>query len=352
MNDPDLLVTALTRPALAASFSLSEWDRCIPMLRHKRLLPRMCHLLEAVNLLASAPEMARNHLLAARAIGEEHKRILLWEINRVERALAETRCPMILLKGGAYAAARLPPARGRLNSDLDLLVPRNVLATVESVLLECGWQHKALDSYDERHYRRWMHEIPSLRHAERGTLLDVHHSILPLTSRLKPDPALLFESAVPLEGSTFRVLAPADMLLHSATHMFQDSEVVGSLRDLLDVDDLLRHFGARNGFWGSLAPRARQLDLARPLFYALRYAKGLLGTPVPEHVLREVTPAGPPAPILALMDSFVRRDFLRLKGRAGITELIVYFYVRLHWLRMPPLFLMSHLIHKAMKRMQ
>ncbi len=44
------------------------------------------------------------------------------------------------------------------------------------------------DPYDDLYYRRWMHELPPLVHSERGQLVDVHHTILPLTAGRSPMP--------------------------------------------------------------------------------------------------------------------------------------------------------------------
>ena len=43
------------------------------------------------------------------------------------------------------------------------------------------------DPYDDAYYRRWMHELPPLIHRERDRMIDVHHTILPLTARITPD---------------------------------------------------------------------------------------------------------------------------------------------------------------------
>ena len=72
------------------------------------------------------------------------------------------------------------------------------------------------------------------------------------------------------------------MVLHSAAHLFQDGDLNLAIRDVADISDLLGYFGAEEEFWHGLAPRARELDLGRPLFYALRYTTRLLGTLVPE----------------------------------------------------------------------
>lgn len=62
-----------------------------------------------------------------------------FEVQQVQRALADTGLALILLKGTAYVAAGLPAARGRLFSDIDILVPKTALADVESLLILHGW---------------------------------------------------------------------------------------------------------------------------------------------------------------------------------------------------------------------
>src|SRR5262249_12635180 len=159
---------------------------------------------------------------------------------------------------------------GRLFSDIDILVPRGALANVENTLLRHGWQSSKTSAYDQRYYRRWMHELPPLRHNSRQTLLDVHHAILPTTARLKPDSSKLLAASLPIAGEPrLRVLAHTDMVLHSATHLFCNEDVGNSLRDLVDLDSLLRGFARTEGFWPKLTTRSVELDLGRPLYYAL-----------------------------------------------------------------------------------
>jgi hypothetical protein len=52
---------------------------------------------------------------------------------------------------------------------------------------------------------------------------------------------------------------------------------------------------------------AAELDLTRPLYYALRYVLPILDTPVPAHVLREAEIGRPPSALRCLVDAlFVR----------------------------------------------
>ena len=75
-------------------------------------------------------------------------------------------------------------------ADVDLLVPESALGAVEQALAARGWQTKELSPYDQHYYREGTHELPPMTHVERDVEVDLHHSILPRTSRLKPDSAL------------------------------------------------------------------------------------------------------------------------------------------------------------------
>jgi hypothetical protein len=198
-----------------------------------------------------------------------------------------------------------------------------------------------------------MHELPPLRHIQRQTVLDVHHAILPETARLKPRSELLLNDARTIDALPhFAALSPTDMVLHSMVHLFHNDDVSHSLRDLSDLDLLLRHFGRGPAFWADLVARARELDLARPLFYGLRYTNLLLATPVPVNILASVSADGPGPRMTRLMDALWCRA-LRPQHATAADSLssaaLFALYVRAHWLRMPPVLLVRHLTVKALR---
>lgn len=349
-----LLLKAVRSPEYMLELSLSEWDLFLRLGRRARVLARLGELAQERRLIDKLPLKAAEQMLAARQLAHYRQRIALWEVNRLQRSLKDRGIPIILLKGAAYLMAQLPPARGRFLADVDILVPRRGLDKVEKILRQEGWRLMKLNTYDQHYYRQWMHELPPLRHYSRQMEVDVHHTILPLTSRLRPDPDLLLQDAEAVDGCSFKVLSPCDMALHSAAHLFYDSDLHNTLRDLIDLDDLFRHFSAHEeNFWHRLIARARVLDLQRPLFYALRYAQRLLETPVPGFVWQRLNVAAPAFPILFIMDHLVVKALLpehpdypsRLNGLARWL-----LYVRSHYLRMPLHLLMPHLLRKSVRR--
>src|SRR3546814_9487429 len=91
--------------------------------------------------------------------------------------------------------------------------------------------------------------------------------------------------------------------------------------DLVDIDGLLRHFGQEPGFWDDLLARADAFGAGLVLFYGLRYATKLFGTPVPESVGRRVRRWRPVPPVVALMDWLVIRSLSAYRSDEHTSEL-------------------------------
>lgn len=348
-----LVISILVKPEGITSLRPREWDLLVRQARAANLLARLHVLLEQQNLVHKVPDRPLRHLTSARLLADKQSRDIRWEVHCIRRALSSTQTPVILLKGAAYVMADLPPARGRIFSDVDIMVPKDTLQAVEKALMMRGWHTTHHDAYDQRYYRQWMHELPPMQHIKRQTMLDVHHTILPESSRLKPDPTKLLESAVQLnDGEDIKVLGPADMVLHSATHLFHDGELQQGLRDLMDLNDLLRHFGRDDNFWAALVQRSREMDLARPLYYALRYTSRMLDTPIPEDIKREILPSRPSGPIPRIMDALFARGIAPHHSSCALPfsgPARWLLYVRSHYLRMPLHLLLPHLLRKAIR---
>lgn len=350
----DLLARTLRSPESVSGLAMSEWDLLVRQARAAGLLARLAHRFRQDRLTGTIPAPARWHFDAAETLADKQRTAVRWELQQLRAALADLDSPLIVLKGAAYVAADLPAAAGRLFNDIDILVPRERLAQAESSLMLAGWHATGLSEYDKRYYRRWMHEIPPLQHIQRATVVDVHHAILPDTARYHPDPAKLRSRAVAVEDLPgIYVLAAEDRILHSATHLFHDGELPHGLRDLSDLDLLLREAAAAPDFWPRLSARAEELHLGRPLFYALRYVRHFLDTPVPDQVNASLAALAPNRATLALMDPIFSRALA--PPHASCDDLYtptarLAAFVRAHWLRMPVHLLLPHLFHKAVVR--
>lgn len=329
-RDASLLVQALRDPASTAELDAAGWTALLAMARAEQLIGTLACRLEGL----AMPGAAARILADARRSAVEQRRAALWEAEAARRALAGIDCPVILLKGTAYAAAGLAAGQGRSIGDLDILVPRAAIDAVEAALLTAGWEWVKPDPYDDAYYRQWMHELPPLIHRDRDRMIDVHHTILPLTARPTPDPEALIADSVMLENG-LRVLSPNDMIIHAAAHLFADGDLAGGLRNLWDIHCLIGEYGTEG-----LAARAERHQLGPAVTRAARQAHMLYGTQIPDSWR-----------IRRRAEALFRRRLVARDGWGRPTRRLTRFgfFVRSHWLRMPPAMLARHLWTKWRK---
>lgn len=330
MNPALLLAAVLREPGAIAGLSSAEWNALWAVARAEQLAGTLAHRIAGLPMPAAAARLVADAIASA----EQGRTAALWEAEMARRALAALDVRVVLLKGTAYAAAGLSPSVGRVIGDLDILVPLGAIDDVEAALLAAGWEWVKPDPYDDAYYRRWMHELPPLIHRDRDKMIDVHHTILPRTARIRPDAAALLADSVVLANG-LRMLCPQDMLCHAAAHLFADGDLAGGMRNLWDIHCLLGEFGLEG-----LAERAAQHGLTAAMRRAVRQAVRLYGTEVP----------GEWQGWDAIDPLFHRRLIARDRwGRSTRKAVQLGFYLRSHWLRMPPAMLARHLWTKWRK---
>jgi len=362
-----LLCALLADPSRSSTLTPSQWTSVLTIAHAERLAGSLAQRLAGLSL----PASVQSTLDAARCNAEAGRTQALWEVEMARRALAPLGVPVVLLKGSAYVAAGLDAGVGRLIGDLDILVPRDALNAVEAALLAVGWEWVKPNAYDDMYYRRWMHELPPLMHRERDRMIDVHHTILPLTARPRPDAAALIGGAVALDlysgesrnpapskdsrlpparehntvADPLHILSPAGMIVHAAAHLIADGDMEGGLRNLWDIDRLVREVSHHDAdFCLDVAEEAAYHQLYPQVMRALRLARDLFETPVKEYSSpARVSFTSQPS------DALFRARLLARNGWGQNTRrpLRFAFYVRSHLLRMPPLMLLRHLWVKA-----
>lgn len=338
------LITALKTPQAMPGFSLQRWDVLIPQARAAGVLGRLGALAAPFSEMLPGPVW--HALEAGLTMAERQAVAVQHELAQLDAALADTGVPVVVLKGAAYVAAGIDAGAGRMMSDIDLLVPRAALGEVEAALMLAGWASQSRDAYDQRYYRQWMHEIPPMEHLRRGTVLDVHHNLLPETGRIRTHPAVFIDAATLLPGMRcLRVPTLPDMILHSAAHLMHEGEWGHGLRDLADLHALIPP-ACTDDFWTELSKRAHLLGLEYPLFLALEQLQQVFARPSP--LLNRLPVRHNP-----LLDALITRAVFSFDPhhRSALTRLAeLALYVRSHWLRMPVHLLLPHLLYKACKR--
>jgi hypothetical protein len=368
MTNAAILVAALRNPHSTAALDARGWTSLLTIARAEQLIGTLAHRLRGMDMPGQIAAMLEDAHMNA----EYQRRTALWEADCARRALTGYAGKTVLMKGTAYVASGLVAGEGRHIGDLDIMVARQDLGEVEDLLLGVGgWEWVKENAYDDAYYRDHMHELPPMIHKERDRMIDVHHTILPLTARPKPDAAAMLADALAVQirntvrpelvegqeaqcnrafpppappasgrGDLF-VFSPADMTIHCAAHLFADGDMTGGLRNLWDFHCLVGEFSKKDdNFWPKLQARAQQHELWGAVHLAARLARELYGTDIP-----------PSLQIRGNADLFFIRRLLARdewgRGTAKFTRLA--FYIRSHWLRMPPMMLMRHLWTKWRK---
>ena len=269
------------RTRVMPELSLSEWEYLIPLLRRQQMLARFawrCNL-DAMPI----PAYAKRHIQNAVRLVDKQRAQVEMEAAMLHRAIASTR-QLVFLKGAAYSLLQhCHASQGRMYSDIDLLVVFSDIKSVEQDLCLQGFIPDEIDPYDDLYYRRWAHEIPPLRHIERGTVLDVHHQLLPPISGRAPDLTPFWQSIRQTPQGHW-VLGPAAMYLHSTIHLFCNEEIKHGWRDLTDLALLAEEFDSPE-FWQELITLAQTSGFAPELWFSLDQLQrsGMLQLPEAAH---------------------------------------------------------------------
>lgn len=341
---PSPLLDYLGNRADLGRFSEEEWSLMFSEARQTGLLGRLSQSFDPLSATQMHfPDRLHKHLLAASIQSATFQLDVRRELAHIKRALSGLNAPVLLLKGASYVLLDLPAASGRIFSDIDLLVPKQHLASAEALLMLGGWLTGKLDDYDQRYYREWSHEIPPMTHMRRGTTIDLHHSLVMPTCRLRVDSDKMIKDAFPVDEDGFWWrLKNEDMLLHAASHLLLNSEFDRGLRDLWDIDLLFRHFTSQEELFSDrLLERSVEVGLEKTLLQALYLAKRFLGTPVPERLnpgRKDLFCS------LVACSSLPRHPDTRPRWQTISDILLMY---REMYLRLPNPLLLTHLVHKA-----
>jgi len=190
---------------------------------------------------SSLPLPLTRHFSSVNTFSIAQKAQVIATSKLLSEQLMSISVPVLLLKGAAYIAGHKVNAKGRLISDIDILVPSEALTRVESTLQKNGWRAKPLNNFDEKYYREWSHELPPYIHNETGVTLDIHHNLIPLSSGKTINIAQIHAKKVAV-GSNLYIPSDAYLILHSAIHLLLNDDTQKGLRDCFDLHLLIQAY--------------------------------------------------------------------------------------------------------------
>lgn len=219
-------------------------------------------------------------------------------------ALHAAGVPVLLLKGAAVGALLDPTLRSRPMADLDLLVPESALGTAEAAIARTGWQ-RSTDPVLSSLLQDAHHRPPFFDPEVRGLRLELHTRMLPAEHSFVFEEDDLWRDALdapaPLEGA--RVPSIEHQLLHASTHFaWSHTMRFGAWRTFRSLH-LLQRAGVVD--WERAAAFSRTSRAGTCCYWTFRLARTLAGMPVPESVLRRLSPPNPASVQDALERHFI-----------------------------------------------
>jgi len=240
----------------------------------------------------------------------------------------------LLLKGVALAWSRYPAVAARPVSDLDVLVSVRTFERAVDVLLGEGWRLSI-----ERDAPPWLQAVALVD--DNGQELDLHRWVF--AHRFGGADDGLWERSIPVEvaGSSMRRLTDEDQLVLTLLHGLLGGER-NRLRWFVDV----HHLVAGAPSWDAVLARARPARIAVRIEAGLRATRQLLGTPVPDAVLEQLSavpvPRGTrlvwalerrarPAPVDLSLRAYLGYEVYRSAIRAAGRRPSVLGYIRMRY---------------------
>lgn len=219
------------------------------------------------------------------------------EFRRIARALGERAIPMIPLKGLHLAELVYRDISLRPMVDMDVLVPRQHVATALQALREAGYGHDA----DVSPAVTSLLDVrcnAGLEHGRLGLWLEVHWSIDEPPACYQEIVEEIWRSATParIGDAPVAAMRPELLLLHVAAHLACNHAFAFSLRALCDLAEIVRRHSEMD--WSIVVDHGRRHGWHRGVPAALALAKRHLGADIPDRVLEELGAAALDAVLL------------------------------------------------------
>lgn len=206
------------------------------------------------------------------------------ELAELAQALKARNIPCLALKGMHLAHDIYPEIGTRQMDDIDLLVPREMLAEAVQVTRELAYITR--EPMDIEAWSADVHHLPRM-YNNNNTILELHWNITwPKDRYALSDLDGLWARAMPIEGTRGQVLGlcPEDLILHLCIHAAYQHLFYTGLRPVCDISAVIARYGESLD-WHALETRALNWGWQSGVFLMLNLARTTLGARVPDRVL-------------------------------------------------------------------
>jgi hypothetical protein len=269
-------ITALVRHDL-------DWNFVIVTAHRHRVLPLVYRTLGRI-VPDDVPAHAMQRLQSAFHLNATRNLFLTAELLRLIDLLSAADIPCIPYKGPAMASLLYGDVSLRQFTDLDIIVPVEVVARAIALLMSLDYRPtEAMSRARVRACTRTHKDITLVRGDGRINL-EVHWGITTDKDPIRIRPKLLWKNpgACSIAGRSVRTLRPEELLLilciHGAKHLWE------RLGWLCDVAEIVRSHKPLE--WNRVLDTAKVVGAERILYLGLALASELLGADPPAKVLQ------------------------------------------------------------------
>jgi hypothetical protein len=206
------------------------------------------------------------------------------QLSKILSAFSKNNIPVIVLKGVTLAELLYNNPGLRTVSDIDIMVPPEMIVNARSVLEELGYQPQRISDSWEHPF----HEIPYFIQVQLPVFVELHRNLdnpglvdIPLQEIWRR------AQRVQIQGISSLLLSPEDMLLYLANCFSKPSNF--TLKTLGDIAELIKKYYDSLD-WNYILDSSRSWRVTIILGYALILARSLLGAPVPESATKTHKP--------------------------------------------------------------
>jgi hypothetical protein len=209
--------------------------------------------------------------------------ILSHELRKILTTLGQYGITAIVLKGTILAEQLYGNPGLRTVADMDILVLPEDLSLASSLVVEMGYKQLVTK---QKHAHPF--HVAYEKQGQFQFFIELHWDLedQKLVSVARQE---IWHRAQRLQtqGEATLVLSPEDNLLFLANHLSKQNSHL--LRSLCDVTELLRK---HDDFldWNYIIESAHSWGIGAAVHYSLKWAKNLLGAPVPESAIRTLKP--------------------------------------------------------------
>jgi hypothetical protein len=192
------------------------WEEFVWMGSSHFVLPALYSAFRRNGILPLLPDDLVEHLSGIYTINEERNKQILEQSRKLIRMLNKEGIEPVFLKGAGHLLQNLYYDLGdRIMSDIDILIPEDVLPKAAKLLYDNGYFHpeEIKDDDFEKH-----HHLPGFEHKNEAAMVEIHHSVFPGNFRKFVSNMELFSEKKKIEGTGAWVLSVKHQQLLNFVH--------------------------------------------------------------------------------------------------------------------------------------